>query len=454
MSSDWSGKRVLVVGAGKSGLAAAKALAELGARVVITDIRPASAFPTIDLPFAVERVFGGYPPVIRGSFDLVVASPGVPLTEPPLAEARASGIPVWSEIELAYRLACQPMLAVTGTNGKTTTTALLGQMFKDAGLPVRVAGNIGVPLVSEVLAAPPEAVMVVEVSSFQLETVERFRPRVAVILNLTPDHLDRHGNMENYRAAKARIFRQQGPEDWVVLNFDDPLVRSMGVEAPSRVVYFSTRRELGEGVFISDGWVTLVREGSRVSLLPVSELALRGRHNWENCLAATAAAWAFGLPPERLGSTLRTFPGVPHRLEPVAVVNGVAYFNDSKATNPEAAIRALESFEEPVILIAGGRNKGASFEALAEKCRERVSHLILLGEAAGQLEEAARSAGLRNIYRVEDMAQAVRLAHQLALPGEVVLLSPACASWDMFTNYEERGEVFKSLVRQLVGKQV
>lgn len=449
----WSGRRVLVVGAGKSGQAAAKVLFSLGAEVTLTDLKPAASLNLDGLPPRVKVVAGRYPAVRPGGYDLVVTSPGVPLTEAPLQEAVAAGIPVWSEIELAYRLARQPMVAVTGTNGKTTTTALIGQMFRDAGHKAIVAGNIGVPLVAEVLDAAQEAVLVVEVSSFQLETVHTFAPKVAVILNITPDHLDRHGDLNSYRAAKARIFARQKPEDWAVLNFDDPLVRSLGAQVPGRVIYFSTRHELGEGVFIAGGMVILARSGECLPLLPVAELSLRGRHNWENCLAAMAAAWAFGLPATSLAHTLRTFPGVPHRLEPVATIDGVTYINDSKGTNPEATMRALEAFSEPIVLIAGGRNKGASFDALAEKMRGKVRHLILLGEAAPLLEEAAKAAGVGEISRVPDMAAAVARARAVASPGDVVLLSPACASWDMFTNYEERGEVFKDLVRRQAERQ-
>ncbi|MGB9885538.1 MAG: UDP-N-acetylmuramoyl-L-alanine--D-glutamate ligase [Moorellales bacterium] len=450
-TSEWLGRRVLVVGAGRSGRAAAEVLASLGAAVTLTDLKPASALTLGGLSPRVRVVAGGYPVVSREEFDLLIVSPGVPLSEPPLAQARTEGLPVWSEIELAYRLSRQPVLAVTGTNGKTTTTALLGQMFRDAGRVTVVAGNIGLPLVGEVVKAPEEAVIVAEVSSFQLETTITFAPRVAVILNITPDHLDRHPDLESYREAKARIFRRQGPQDWTVLNFDDPLVRSLGAETPARVLYFSTRTELGEGAFLSGGWIVLARAGERVRLLPVSELSLLGRHNWENCLAAAAAAWAFGLPPEGVAHTLRTFPGVPHRLEPVAEVDGVAYYNDSKATNPDAAIKALEAFERPIILIAGGRNKGASFAELAEKMVGRVKHLILLGEAAPLIEAAARAAGLEEISRVPGLEAAVARARDVARPGEVVLLSPACASWDMFTNYEERGELFKRQVRALAG---
>lgn len=444
--NDLAGKRVLVVGAGKSGQAAARVLASLGAAVTLTDRQPASALNLDGLPPVVQVVAGGYPPVSAGLYDLVVTSPGVPLGEAPLQAARAAGIPIWSEIELAYRLTDRPLIAITGTNGKTTTTALVGQMFRDAGRAVAVAGNIGVPLVTEVVRAPQGAVLVVEVSSFQLETVETFAPQVAVILNLAPDHLDRHGDLAGYAAAKARIFARQGAADWTVLNFDDPLVRSMAADVPGRVFYFSTRYLLGEGVFLDEGTVTVAHQGKRVRLLPVSAFSLRGRHNWENCLAAVAAAWTFGLPAESLAHTLATFRAVPHRLEPVTTENGVLYVNDSKGTNPEATMRALEAFEEPIVLIAGGRAKGASFLPLAEKMRGRVKHLILLGEAAPLLEEAARAVGLAQISRVSSLAAAVARAREVARPGDVVLLSPACASWDMFANYEERGEVFKELV--------
>lgn len=446
LSGGWDRKRVLVVGAGRSGLAACRVLCSVGADVTLTDIQPEEKLAGKNIPSKVRLVAGYYPSVKEGEYDLVVTSPGVPSGSAPLTAAMRAGIPVWSEIELAWRLKPVTMAAITGTNGKTTTTALIGQMFRDAGMETVVAGNIGLPLVEEVVRRPEGVLFAVEVSSFQLETTSLFAPRVAVILNLTEDHLDRHGDMEGYASAKARIFAHQTGDDFTVLNFDDPLTRRMGALTPGRVVYFSCRHELGEGVFLSQGKVVILQEGRRTEILPVKELSLRGRHNWENCLAATAAAWVMGVPADTLAHTLSTFPGVPHRLESVGTVDGVLYVNDSKGTNPDATIRALESFEEKVILIAGGRNKGSAFTNLAGKMQERLKHLILLGEAAPDLEAAALAAGYRNLTRVAGLREAVDLARQIAVAGDVVLLSPACASWDQFANYEERGRLFKDLV--------
>ncbi|WP_338834529.1 UDP-N-acetylmuramoylalanine--D-glutamate ligase [Moorella humiferrea] len=451
----WDGKKILVVGLGKSGRAAAAVLARLGARVTACDRQLINEDEIRDLiQNGVELVLGGYPEVAALGPHLVITSPGVPAWEPPLAEARRQGIPVWSELELAYRMLPPGVriAAITGTNGKTTTTALCGRILQDAGLPVVVGGNIGTPLVEEIPAIVPKGYVVCEVSSFQLEAVTSFRPRVAVILNITPDHLDRHGDMDGYIAAKARLMAFQEPDDFAVLNYDDDATRSLAARTKARVLFFSRRRQVEPGAYLKEGVLCVNLGGGEVRLCHRTELALKGDHNLENCLAASLVALSLGVEPGQLTATLKTFPGVPHRLERVAEINGVLYINDSKGTNPEATMKAIDAYPNPLILIAGGRNKGSDFTAMAEKMTGRVKFLVLVGEAAGELEQAARRAGIENIYRAQSFEDAVLGAVRQAVPGDIVMLSPACASWDMFKNYEERGELFKTIVRELAGK--
>ncbi|GAW92146.1 UDP-N-acetylmuramoyl-L-alanine--D-glutamate ligase [Calderihabitans maritimus] len=449
---NWKGKKVLVIGMGHSGLAAARVLHEEGAQITLTDIKRkeelVQAIQSIeDLPVRLE--LGAYPEVNMENTDVVIISPGVPLSIAPVQQARASRIPVWSEIEAAYRFLEGPVVAITGTNGKTTTTALVGEMFKDAGRPVLVAGNIGIPLIREARSTNSDTVIVVEASSFQLETIDRFRPRVAVILNITPDHLDRHLTLEKYIQAKARIFENQSSSDFTILNYDDERVRSLASKTPGRVIFFSRQHMLEPGVYVQDGNVVVAIEGKKEVVCPAEEINIKGSHNLENALAGVAAGSAMGLAVDSIARTLRTFPGVAHRLEFVAEFGGVKYINDSKGTNPDAAIKALEAYAEPVVLIAGGKNKGSDFSSLAIKIKEKVRALVLVGEAAGNIQEAVEKVGFKNFYRVDTFEEAVKTAASLALPGDVVLLSPACASWDMFRSYEERGERFKSLVMQL-----
>jgi len=449
---DIQGKRVLVVGAGKSGVAVARFLLQRGAAVVLTDSKNKEQFNgELDalVEAGVQPALGSYPRVEPGMFDLVVVSPGVPLHVSPVAAAARCGIPVLGELELAWRYTRAPVVAITGTNGKTTTTALVGEIFRAAGYRTLVGGNIGRPLVGEVENYGPEDVIVAEVSSFQLETAHLFRPRVAVILNLTPDHLDRHGNMEGYTAAKARVFARQQKGDYTVLNYDDPRVRALAGAVPGEVIFFSRRHNLKEGVFVHRDRIVIARGGQTADVLGAGEVAIPGAHNLENALAAVAAATTLGVSPAVAARVLRTFAGVPHRLETVAEINGVKYVNDSKGTNPEASMKALQAFDRPIVLLAGGRNKGSDFTEFARLVREKVRVLVVLGESAGEIERAARAAGCTEILRAGDFRQAVLLAHGAARPGDVVLLSPACASWDMFKNFEERGDLFREIVRGL-----
>ncbi len=450
--SNLNDKKVLVVGAGKSGLAVSFFLARRGAQVTLADEKdvelPAVAEASLKSLNA-ELCFGCYPEVSRGSFALVVLSPGVPLNSPPVKAARRAGIPVTGELELAFRFLAAPLVAITGTNGKTTTTALTGEIFRGAGYKTVVAGNIGVPLIEKVEICEPDGVAVAEVSSFQLETVSSFKPKACAILNITPDHLDRHGSLENYIDVKARIFANQGPADFTVLNYDDHAVRSLGKRTPGKAIYFSRRERLSEGVWVEDGEIVAGFNGTQRGICRAGEVGIPGAHNLENALAASALALALGVSEQSIAGALRSFKGVAHRLEFVAEIGGVRYINDSKGTNPDAAMRALDAYDCPIVLIAGGKNKGSDFTELAAKIKEKVRALVLVGQSAGLIEAAVRAEGFREIYRAKSFEEAVLAAHRAARPGEVVLLSPACASWDMFNNFEERGDLFKKLVHSL-----
>ena len=449
---DLYGKKVLVIGLGKSGLAASRVLREKGASVTACDIRTAEELGSVVKRMGnrgIEVVAGGYPPVKKDNTDLVVTSPGIPRTVLPLVEAEQQGIPVWGELELAYRFSPAPFIGITGTNGKTTTTALVGEILKYARFPSIVGGNIGLPLVEEVVRLNADYVVVAEVSSFQLESIDKFRTRIAAVLNITPDHLDRHYSMERYVDAKARILENQQPEDYVILNYDDMLTRMLATQAKAQVIYFSRQQQLNKGVYVKNGEVIVNLANQEIPIIPVADILIPGAHNLENVLAAVACAWVLGVCPEYIARVLREFPGVPHRLEFVRELEGVQYINDSKGTNPDAAIKALDAYPNPLILIAGGKNKGSDFTEFGAKIKERVRCLILVGQAATDIREAVENTGFREICQTITFKEAVLTAHRLARPGDVVLLSPACASWDMFNSYEERGDLFKKLVHSL-----
>ncbi|MFX4261414.1 UDP-N-acetylmuramoyl-L-alanine--D-glutamate ligase [Pelotomaculum propionicicum] len=443
------GKRILVVGAGKSGLAVARFLAGKGAFAVLTDAKvpvyPGGELARLEKE-GVVLALGGYPEVGRETFDMVVMSPGVPLTEGPAVAARSSGIPLAGELELAYSFARTPFVAITGTNGKTTTTTLIGEICKKSGRDTLVGGNIGFPLVTEVERYGDAGIIIAEVSSFQLETIALFKPMVAVILNITPDHLDRHGDMDGYIEAKARIFANQDSGDFTVLNYDDPLTAGLAERTGGRTVFFSRLRELGAGVFVKSDQIVAKIDGREDVICGIKEIGIPGTHNLENALAAVAATKASGIGNDIIAGVLKEFKGVSHRLEFVAEINGVKYINDSKGTNPDASIKALEAYDEPVVLIAGGKNKGSDFGEFAGVIKERARALVVLGQSADLIAQAARARGCENIQKAADFKEAVILAHRAARPGEVVLLSPACASWDMFKSFEERGNLFKEIV--------
>lgn len=445
-------KKVLVVGIARSGVAVARFLVGKGTRVVLTDKknREELADTLREVPVdSVEVIAGEYPAFGAGDYDFLVVSPGVPLTIPPIRRAVELGIPVYSELELAYRFATSPIVAITGTNGKTTTTSLIGEIFRQAGKRVCVGGNIGLPLALEVEKYGPDDVIVAEVSSFQLECIDQFRPRVGLILNLTPDHLDRHGTMENYLAAKARIYENQDQDDFTILNYDDPGVAALNIKTPGRVIFFSRKHNLEKGIFVEEGNITVRIGGTAEKVCPVSDVFIKGAHNLENALAAAGAAFVMGVSPQVIGETLRRFKGVAHRLELVTEINGVKYVNDSKGTNPDASIKALEAYDEPIVLLAGGRNKGSDFSEFAGKIREKVRTLVLFGECRDEIRKAVEKSGFAEIHEAADFDEAVVTASELAKPGQVVLLSPACASWDMFRNFEERGDRFREVVMNL-----
>ncbi len=442
-------KKILVIGAARSGLAAAAFLSEKGAIVTLTDSKPREKLET-DLGllhrYQITYVLGQDPDITPGRFDYGVISPGIPLSILLVKKMRRAGIPLTGELEVAFRYCPSPIVAITGTNGKTTTTALTGQIFADGGIPVFVGGNIGTPLLTEIEHLTARHVVVAEVSSFQLETIEAFSPKVAVILNITPDHLDRHKTMKGYTGAKARIFENQRESDFTILNFDDTRVRKLAERSRGKIIFFSQKKELEKGVYVKNRTIMIKTNDGCINVMPVSDIYMKGRHNLENALAATAAAYCMGVEPDQIAQTLKTFPGVAHRLEFVRELNGVAYINDSKGTNPDSTIKALEAYEKPIILIAGGKNKGSDFTKLAKLIKKKVHTLILVGEAASAIREAVEKQGSMMIYQAEGFSDVVDLAHQAARPGDVVLLSPACASWDMFNNYEDRGDLFKQLV--------
>ncbi|MDD2211529.1 MAG: UDP-N-acetylmuramoyl-L-alanine--D-glutamate ligase [Desulfitobacteriaceae bacterium] len=444
------GKRALVFGAGLSGQAAVRKLEYLGAEVFLTDQKKLSELSGIEeLGLDPEHLLlGRIPEWQQVQPELLVLSPGVSPRNSLVAEALAAGIPVWSEVELAMRASSATCVAITGTNGKTTTTTLIGELAQRTGRPSIVAGNIGVALSGRIENLGKEGIIVAELSSFQLEFIDKFRANIGIFLNITPDHLDRHGSLENYLNAKMRIFENQTAEDLAILNWADPVVRGLGSRIKGRVIYFNPLGLLENGFGLRGEEIVYSEQGIVIPILSRQELQLRGSHNLENVLAAAAAAQELGLSWVEIARGLREFKGVKHRQENVGTYDGILFINDSKGTNPDAAAKAILAFAEPLVLIAGGRNKGLDFREFMKLVSKRVKSLILLGEAAEELAAAAREAGVLRLVRASSFAEGVEKAIAEAVPGDVVLLSPACTSWDMFKSYEERGELFKQLVRR------
>ena len=458
MIKSFKDKNILVAGLGKSGIAVLDALKKEGAILSVCDNRNIEK----DDPELHEKLkenckeaFLGGAPVADEAWDMLVLSPGIPLSLDFVENAKKRESKIIGEIELAYLLGHGQYVAITGTNGKTTTTTLLGEIFSAADYNTVVAGNIGIPVISQSPEATDDTWFVTEVSSFQLETIDKFRPRIAVILNLTPDHMDRHITMENYAAAKARVFENQQEEDILVYNADDEVVEALVKSARSSLLPFSRKKTLATGAYLLGDQIVYNGPGCKepISVLNINELGIPGTHNIENALAATAAAFAAGVSPEIITEALKSFKGVENRIEFVHEIEGIRFVNDSKGTNPDAAIKAIEAISEKsdIILIAGGYDKGTDFSEFIRVAKEKVKKLVLLGTTAEKIRKNALDEGFsdRDIFMTEGMNEAVRIGFELAEPGDTVLLSPACASWDMYENYEERGNHFKSSVAEL-----
>jgi UDP-N-acetylmuramoylalanine--D-glutamate ligase len=450
-----NGKRVLVVGLGKSGVASALFLKQHGARVTVSDTKSGDELRNeipvlLDHGIAVET--GGHGDRTFTGQDLIVVSPGVPVDAPPLTQARSLGQNVIGEIELAAQFLPGPIVAITGSNGKTTTTTLAGEIMSAGGFRTLVGGNIGTPAISLAERATRETVVVLEVSSFQLETIQAFRPKVAVVLNVTPDHLDRHRTFEIYTNAKARIFENQRGDDFAVLNADDPTCASMAARTKAQIFWFSRQKKVERGAWVRDGNILFSDNAGQKEILQVSEIPLKGAHNLENVLAAVCAGALMGCAPEKIRQAVQNFKAVEHRLEFVATIRGVDYYNDSKATNVDATIKALESFPANIHLILGGKDKGSDYGVLNDLLRQRVKRVYTIGAAAAKIESQIVSAknGGPELVHAETLENALRKANAVAQPGDVVLLAPACASFDQFKNYEHRGRVFKEIVQGLV----
>jgi len=438
-----------ILGAARSGLAVAKLLRSEGARVFVSDAKPAgdSAIALLDA-IGAEYEFGGHSDRVLES-DTLILSPGVPDTIPIVRRAAERGMTITNEIEIASRRCIAPVVAITGTNGKTTTTELLGHIFRTAGVETYVAGNIGIPFSEVAAGAGDRSVVVLEISSFQLEHIATFKPRVAVILNITPDHLDRYAGFDEYRRAKYRITMNQDAGDTLIYNADDRSLADLPSRSAARTLGFSITHEPGEGAWLHDGLLTIGgAPTNEESIMRADEIRIRGPHNLYNSMAAALSALSIGVESDRIREGLKTFAGVPHRLEPVRELDGVRWVNDSKATNVDSLWYALSSFAEPVVLIAGGRSKKNNYDSVLPLIRKHVKAAVLVGDAAQEMEDAFGSATA--IHRAGySMQRAVAMARSLAEAGDVVLLSPACASFDMFDNYEHRGDVFRNLVNEL-----
>jgi len=445
-----NGKRVLVVGLGRSGVASALFLKSQGARVTVSDAKSEDQLreeipALLDHGIAVET--GGHGERTFQNQDLIVVSPGIPVDAEPIAQARALGQPVIGEIELAAEFLPVPIVAITGSNGKTTTTTLVGEILAAGGLKTLVGGNIGTPAISLVPQATPETVVVLEVSSFQLETIRSFRPKIGIVLNVTPDHLDRHRTFAAYVDAKARLFENQQPEDFSVLNADDPTCVDLAARTRAQVFWFSRKREVEQGAFVHDGAVFFRRAGAQQEVMLASEIPLKGLHNLENVLAAVCGGALMGCAADKIGKAIRNFKAVEHRLEYVATVRGVEYYNDSKATNVDATLKALAAFPGGLWVILGGKDKNSDYRPLAAAMKEKVRGALLIGAAADKIEDHLH--GEVSTVKCGTLEAAVHHAHASARSGDTVLLAPACASFDQFENFEHRGREFKRLVNEL-----
>ena len=442
-------KKVLVLGLGISGLSTVKALNQLGAKIVVSDSKKEEELKdffqkTQDIEFEKYLNTNDVP---LEDIDLIIKSPGIEPNTLLIEDANRRNIEVITDIELAYRISpTDNIIAITGTNGKTTTTTLIGEIFKDASYNTYVAGNIGVGILWDMANAKKEDIFVIESSSFQLENTVSFKPKISLITNITPDHLNWHGNLTNYINAKKKVFKNQDAGDYTILNYDDKTIREMRKELKSNIIWFSVNEKLDNGVFI-DGENIVIKEGTTtIKVLSYKELQILGKHNLENVLGAVAVAFSFGINIDIIARTLKKFPGVEHRIEYVTTIGQMKFYNDSKGTNPDSTIKAIEALDSPIILIAGGHNKGSDFNELILSFNGKVKELILMGETREVIKETAIKNGVENIHLVENMKEAVNLAYELGEDNDNILLSPACASWGMYNNFEERGQDFKDAV--------
>lgn len=450
---DFSGKKILVIGAGISGRAASLTLARHGGTVVLNDKKEIDCaeepWPSLQRA-GVQLIFGSQEISLLDGVDIVVPSPVISPEIPIMKEALSRHLPIWSEVEVASRVTDADILGVTGTNGKTTTTTLLGEIMKASGRQTVIGGNIGIGLSEQAADLPKQAVVVAELSSFQLEFTQTMKAKAATILNITPDHLDRHHTMEAYAEAKKRIFRNQDKDDTAVLNYDDSRIRNMAPCMTGHVVWFSTQEEVPEGAFYKDGQLILRMNGKDTLVCHENELHLFGKHNIQNCLAALLLAYAAGVSLDVIAGVLKRFQGVEHRLEKVRTIHGVTYYNDSKGTNTDASIKALEAFSGHLILIAGGYDKQTPLDEFMKLVAEKVDTLILIGAAADRFEQEAKKAGVADIRRAGySMERAIMMARSIAKKPQNVLLSPACSSFDMYDNFEQRGRIFKGIVNAI-----
>lgn len=445
--------KVLVVGTGKSGIAAAELLMEKKIDTVLFD-----GNKNLDLDKLYEKapslkdmpiLLGDLTEEEYGSFDVAVLSPGVPTDLPMVLTLQEKGTAIWGEIELAYYFAKGRIIAITGTNGKTTTTTLVGDIMKNYFADVQVVGNIGIPYTSVAAQTNDDTVTVAEISSFQLETIHDFAPEITAILNITPDHLNRHHTMENYIAAKESITKNQNASNFCILNYEDAELRRFADECPAKVVFFSSRRKLDNGLYYEAGKIYYAQDGQSQLVIPVDELNILGLHNYENVMAAVGMSLNFGVPMEKIQETLHVFTAVEHRIEYVTEKRGVKFYNDSKGTNPDAAIQGIRAMNRPTMLIGGGYDKQSEYDEWIESFDGKVKELVLIGQTADKIADCAHKHGFMNTVKFETFEEAIHYCYDHAVSGDAVLLSPACASWGMFPNYEERGRIFKDIVRNL-----
>jgi UDP-N-acetylmuramoylalanine--D-glutamate ligase len=447
-------KNVLVFGAGKSGICAVKLLKKLEANVLLYDSKTNWNIVDFNNTFDTARHFrlvtGSIGEELLDNLDLVILSPGIAIDHPLVKMLEAKSIPVWGELEFAYRYSKGKLIAITGTNGKTTTTSLIGEILKTVFKEVYLVGNIGNPYTDIALKTTYQSVSIAEVSSFQLETIHTFKPDVSVILNITPDHLDRHHTMEKYIEIKESITKNQTDNELCVINYEDEILRAMACRLNTKVMYFSSERRLNYGIYLENEDIIYANNGNTQKVCGIGDLKILGVHNYENVMAAAAVAIAIGVPMDLITKAVISFQAVEHRIEYVEKIHGVIYYNDSKGTNPDASIKAVQAMNMPTILIGGGYDKKSAFDEWIEAFDGKVKYLVLLGQTREKIAETAIQHGFKNIIMVKTLKEAVRVSSEKANPGDAVLLSPACASWGMFDNYEQRGKLFKKYVREML----